>query len=143
MKTYQPKAKEIKRNWHLVDAKDKVLGRLSTEIVKMLMGKNKVDYVPHLDQGDYVVVTNAGKVLLTGRKIEQKVYYSHSGYPGGFKKVAVKKLLNERPEKIIEKAVFGMLPDNRLKRKRMARLKVFSGGDNPYADKFANVEKKE
>ena len=136
MKTYQLKAKEVKRNWHLIDAKDAVLGRLATRAAALLMGKLKVDYSPHIESGDYVVVVNAEKVKVTGRKAQQKLYRSHSGYPGGFKEVTFEKMSKEHPERIIEHAVSGMLPDNRLKKARMAMLKIIVGEKNPYADKF-------
>lgn len=136
MKTYQPKGKEIKREWHLIDAKDKVLGRLATEASKYLMGKHKVTYSPHLDSGDYVVILNCEAVELTGRKKDKKVYQGHSGYPGGFKEISFSKMSKEHPERIIEIAISGMLPDNRLKRKRMTRLKVLIGERNPYEEKF-------
>jgi len=136
-KTYQPKKKEVVRNWHLVDARDRVLGRLATEITTKLIGKHKPNYSAHMDSGDYVVVINAGSVKVTGNKEKQKVYVSHSGYPGGFKETKYSKLLAERPEKIIEKAVWGMLPDNRLKKKRIVRLKVFAAQDHTFKDKFS------
>jgi len=136
MKTYQLKAKEVKRNWHLIDAKDQVLGRLASQVAAHLMGKLKVDYSPHIESGDYVVILNAEKVAITGKKAEQKVYRSHSGYPGGFKEVTFEKMSKEHPERIIEHAVSGMLPDNRLKKARMAMLKVIVGDKNPYEDKF-------
>ena len=136
MKTYQLKAKEVKRNWHLIDAKDAVLGRLATRAAALLMGKLKVDYSPHIESGDYVVVVNAEKVKVTGRKAQQKLYRSHSGYPGGFKEVTYAKMSKEHPERIIEHAVSGMLPDNRLKKARMAMLKIIVGEKNPYVDKF-------
>lgn len=136
MKTYQPKEKEIKRAWHLKDANGAILGRLATEIARLLVGKGKVSYSSHLDSGDYVVVLNAEKVVLTGKKPLQKVYRSHSGFPGGFKEVKFSKLIEENPERVIEHAVAGMLPDNRLKKARLARLKVVKGGENPFKDKF-------
>lgn len=136
MKTYQPKQKEIKRQWHLLDAKDAVLGRLSTQIASLLMGKGKESYSRHMDSGDNVVVINAKQVKLTGNKEMQKVYQSHSGYPGGFKEVAISKVRDEHPNRIIEKAVSGMLPDNRLKKLRMARLFVFKDGKHKFDGKF-------
>ena len=136
MKTYQPKQKEVKREWHLINAKSQVLGRMASDIVKYLTGKHKVSYVPHLDMGDYVVVLNEEKVKVTGRKEKQKIYYRHSGYPGGFKEIAYRKLKKEQPEKIIQLAVKRMLPGNRLRDKRMVRLKVVAGEKNPYKDKF-------
>ncbi len=135
-KTFQPKEKEIKRAWHLIDAKGQVLGRLGTKVSGLLMGKGKATYAPHLDSGDFVVIINAEKVTVTGKKALQKVYRGHSGYPGGFKEVSFEKMLKEHPERIIEHAVKGMLPDNRLKKDRMARLKVVVGEDNPYEGKF-------
>ncbi len=138
MKTYQPKQKEIERNWHLIDVKGKVLGRMASEIAQLLIGKHKTNYASHIDMGDYVVVLNAKEVELTGKKMDQKVYYKHSGYPGGLKEVKVKKLLKEQPEKVIEKAVYGMLPTNRLRKKRMRRLKVFAESEHKYGDKFKN-----
>lgn len=134
MKTYQPKHKEVTRDWHLLDAKTKVLGRLSTEAATYLMGKHKPGYSAHMDVGDFVVVTNASEVKVTGRKEEQKVYRRHSGYPGGFKEVAFSKLKKEQPEKIIQLAVKRMLPDNRLRNKRMARLKVVFGSEHGYGE---------
>lgn len=136
MKTYQPKSKDIKRNWHLVDANEMILGRMASGIVKFLMGKHKVTYAPHLDMGDYVVVINADKIEVSGKKEKQKKYYRHSGYPGGFKEIAYSKLKKEQPGKVVELAVKRMLPSNRLKDKRMARLKVFAGEQNPFKDKF-------
>ncbi len=134
LKTYQPKAKEVKRAWHVVDAKKEVLGRLSTKVAILLMGKNKPTYSTHMDSGDNVVVLNAEKFVVTGKKALQKVYQGHSGYPGGFKEVSFDKMFKEHPERIIEHAVSGMLPDNRLKAERMKRLKIVIGDKNPYAE---------
>lgn len=125
-KTTQKSHKTINRETHTIDASGKVLGRLSTEIARLLMGKHKVDYSPNLDMGDNVVVTNAAKVQVTGRKEEQKVYYRHSGYPGGFKEVKYAQLKEEQPEKIVQMAVRGMLPKNRLQKPRMTRLTIFA-----------------
>jgi large subunit ribosomal protein L13 len=136
MKTYQLKAKEVQRKWHLLDAKDFVLGRLASQAATLLIGKHKADYTPHIESGDWVVVVNAEKINLTGKKAEQKVYRSHSGYPKGLKEISFAKLSREHPERIIEHAVAGMLPDNRLKKDRMARLKIVVGAENPYAEKF-------
>lgn len=136
MRTIQPKQTNLKRDWHLVDANGKVLGRTATEIVKFLMGKHKKDYTPHVDMGDYVVVTNCEKIKVTGRKAEQKIYYSHSGYPGGFKKTSYRKMSEEKPARIIELAVKRMLPENRLRDVRMTRLKVLNGENNPFKAKF-------
>lgn len=136
MKTYQPKEKEIKRSWHLIDAKDAILGRISTQIASYLMGKNKPSYSTQADMGDFVVVVNAEKVKLTGKKMLQKEYISHSGYPGGLKNVSFAKMHKEHPERVIELAVKGMLPDNKLKTPRMIRLMVVVGEKNPYQDRF-------
>lgn len=139
-KTYQPKAKEVVRNWHLLDAKDFVLGRLSTQVATLLMGKHKPNYSTHMDSGDFVVVVNSEKVELTGRKKEQKVYRSHSGYPGGFKEVTFERLSKKDPSRIIEFAVYGMLPDNRLRSIRMARLHVFKGAKHKFENKFKETK---
>lgn len=140
-KTYQPKAREIKRGWHFRDAEDKVLGRLASEVASLLMGKKKPTYAPHLDSGDWVVVTNAAKVKVTGKKEKDKIYYRHSGYPGGLKEIPFAKMRREQPEKIIKLAVYGMLPGNRLRKGRMRRLLVFKGAKHPHADKFKNAKK--
>ncbi len=136
MKTFQPTQKEIVRKWHLVNARGEVLGRIASKIAGFLMGKNKATYSAHMDSGDFVVVTNSEGVMLTGKKREQKVYRGHSGYPGGFKEVTFEKMSKEHPERIIQHAVSGMLPDNRLKQDRMARLKVFKGEQHSYEDRF-------
>ncbi|MDP3994949.1 MAG: 50S ribosomal protein L13 [bacterium] len=135
-KTYQPTQKEVIRDWHLVNAKGGVLGRIATQIATFLIGKHKAGYSAHMDSGDFVVVTNCEKVILTGKKKEQKVYRGTSGYPGGFKEVSFAKMSKEHPERVITHAVFGMLPDNRLKKDRMARLKVVKGEDHTYQDRF-------
>ena len=140
MKTYQPTNKEIKRQWHLVDADGQVLGRMASQIARLLMGKHKASYSAHMDSGDFVVVLNAEKVKLTGKKPQQKVYRSHSGYPGGFKEISFERMLKEHPERIVEHAVSGMLPTNRIKKARMARFNVIVGDKNPYEAKF--VEEK-
>lgn len=139
MKTYQPKQKEIKRSWHLVDAKGEILGRLSSRVAQLLTGKGKTTYSSHMDSGDYVVVINAEKIELTGKKKTQKVYRSHSGYPGGFKEVGFAKMSKEKPEEIIKHAVMGMLPDNRLKKDRLTRLKIVVGDKNLYESKFSDT----
>jgi large subunit ribosomal protein L13 len=136
MKTFQPKAKDIIREWHFVDAKGEVLGRMASKIANLLTGKNKSTYSQHMDMGDFVVVINAAKVELTGKKLQQKTYKSHSGYPGGFKEIKLEKLMNEKPEIVIQKAVAGMLPDNRLKSPRLSRLKIFKDENNPYKNRF-------
>jgi len=124
MKTYQAKPEEVERERHEFDADGRPLGRLASEVAVLLIGKHKPTYTKHIDVGDFVTVKNAQKIVLTGRKIDQKVYQKHSNYPGGFKEVAVKKLLSERPERVIELAVRRMLPKNKLQSVRMNRLKV-------------------
>ena len=136
--TVATKAADIKREWHLIDVKDKTLGRVASEIAQLLMGKSKPYFVRNLDCGDYVVVVNAKEVKATGKKEEQKKYYRHSGYPGGFKVESLKELRERKPENIIMHAVKGMLPDNRLQDRMMARLFVFEGVEHKYADKFKN-----
>lgn len=130
------KKSEIEREWHLIDAKDQVLGRMSTKMAKLLMGKDKVYYVPHLDCGDFVVLINAEKVKVTGKKKTQKLYQRHSGYPGGFKEITFEKQMAKDPEKIIVHAVGGMLPKNKLRTPRLKRLKVFVGEGHRFVDKF-------
>ncbi|MFC2010716.1 50S ribosomal protein L13 [Chloroflexota bacterium] len=133
MKTYSTKASDIKREWHIVDASDKILGRLATQIASLLMGKHKPIFCRHLDIGDSVVVINAEKVRVTGNnKAKQKLYYRHSGYPGGFKSVSLEKMMETHPTRVIEHAVKGMLPQNRLKAKMMKRLRVNVGDAHPY-----------
>lgn len=127
MSTNSLSAKNIQRKWHLVDARDKILGRLATEIATLLMGKNKPNFVPYLDTGDFVVVTNASKVKLSGKKNQTKTYVRHSGYPGGLKTETFDKLIIRRSEYIIEHAVKGMLPANKLGKKMIKKLKVFAG----------------
>lgn len=136
MKTFQPKAKEVKRDWHLLDAKDQVVGRFATRVAELLMGKGKVTFSKHMDSGDFVVVTNVEKVMLTGKKEKQKLYRRHSGYPGGYKEETAREVREKHPERILEKAVFGMLPDNKLRADRMVRLKLVVGEKNPYESNF-------
>jgi large subunit ribosomal protein L13 len=132
MKTYSVKAKEIKREWHVIDAADKVLGKVATEAAELLMGKNKAMFTRNLDTGDYVVVVNASKIKVTGKKLEQKMYYRHSGYPGGFRAVPLGDMLKDKPEMVIEHAVKGMLPQNRLGDAMVKKLKVYAGADHPH-----------
>lgn len=132
------KKKMISRKWHLLDAKDKILGRLATKIAQILIGKNKPYFVNYLDCGDYVVVTNAAQVKVTGKKEKEKNYYHYSGYPGGLKITPLWKVRKENPGRIIESAVRNMLPKNKLRDQRMARLKVFAGEDHSYKDRFLN-----
>lgn len=128
--------RKVEVKWHLLDADNKVLGRIATEAATLLIGKHKVTYMPNLDEGDWVVVINAEKVRLTGRKESQKMYRRHSGYPGGFRELSAAQVREKHPERLLIYAIKGMLPDNRLKALRMKRLKVVVGKDNPYAEKF-------
>lgn len=132
MKTYSVKASEIKRDWHVIDASGRVLGKLATEAAQLIMGKHKPTYTRHLDVGDYVVVTNANKIVLTGKKREQKVYHRHTGYPGGLKTVTFEKMIAEKPTWVIEHAVKGMLPKNRLGAAMLKKLKVYTGDAHPH-----------
>jgi large subunit ribosomal protein L13 len=126
------KAETIKRNWYLLDAKDKVLGRFASRVARILMGKDKPTFTPHIDQGDFVVVINAKYIKVTGKKLENKVYYHHTFYPGGLKQKRLKDLLKERPERVIELAVKRMLPKNRHQARRMRRLKVYADETHPH-----------
>lgn len=135
-KTPVTRLKDIKRNWHLIDAGGQVLGRQASKIAQLLIGKNKVYYTPSLDCGDYVVVINANKVKVTGKKLKEKIYYRHSGYPGGLKEISFEEQLKKDSRKIIQWAVRNMLPKNKLRKKRLARLKVFVGEEHGYEDKF-------
>ncbi len=130
-KTFLPKA-DAEKKWFVVDAQDQVLGRLATGIATILMGKNKAWYTDFLDTGDFVIVVNAGKVKLTGKKRTQKTYYSHSGYPGGLKETSAQELLEKRPERVIRFAVRGMLPKNKLGKKMLSKLKVYGGEEHPH-----------
>ena len=130
MKTYVPKKTEIKKNWYLVDAEGKILGRLASKIAQVLSGKNKPIYTPFLDTGDFVVVINAKKVKVTGNKEKKKIYYHYSGYPGGMKEIVYEKLLEKKPAVIIQKAVKGMLPKSKLGRKMIKKLKIYAGTEH-------------
>ena len=133
MKTYYAKPGEVEREWLLVDAEDMVLGRLATQVAQILKGKTKPTYTPHVDVGDFVIVINAEKIRLTGNKADQKNYYSHSGYQGGLKETSFKDMLEKHPERVIEKAVKGMLPKNTLGRAMGMKLKVYAGSEHPHA----------
>ena len=132
MKTYQAKKEELAHQWYLVDAEGKILGRLAAKLAHTLKGKNKPTYTPHLDTGDFVIVVNAGKVVLTGKKMKDKVYYRHTGYPGGIKEMRAEKLLERKPTEIIRKAVKGMLPKNSLGRQMLSKLKIYAGPKHPH-----------
>ncbi|NPA15442.1 MAG: 50S ribosomal protein L13 [Deferribacteres bacterium] len=131
-KTYMAKQGEVEKKWYLVDAKDKTLGRLATQIAIILMGKHKPNYSPHVDCGDFVVVINADKVKLTGNKLDKKVYYWHTGYLGGIKSRTARQMLEEKPEFLIYHAVKGMLPKNNLARRMLKKLKVYAGENHPH-----------
>ncbi|MDR2347777.1 MAG: 50S ribosomal protein L13 [Bifidobacteriaceae bacterium] len=133
MRTYTPKPGDIERGWHVIDATDVVLGRLASQAARLLRGKHKPVFAPHLDAGDFVIVINADKVALTGSKLTQKLAYRHSGYPGGLKAVPYSELMAKRPEEVVRKAIRGMLPKNRLARKQLAKLKVYAGPSHPHA----------
>jgi large subunit ribosomal protein L13 len=132
MKTYTPKATEIERAWWVVDAEDRVLGRLASEVARVLRGKHKPMYTPHLDTGDYVIVVNAEKIRLTGKKEQQKSYFRHSGYMGGGKHIPFTEMREKHPERVIELAVKGMLPKNNLGRLMLKKLKVYAGPEHPH-----------
>jgi large subunit ribosomal protein L13 len=132
MKTYIPKPEETSREWLLVDAEDKILGRLATEIATRLRGKHKPEFTPHLDTGDFVVVVNAEKIAVTGGKQDKKFYYRHTGYPGGIRSTSLRNMLEKKPEEVIFHAVRGMLPKNRLGRKLIKKLKVYAGPEHPH-----------
>ncbi len=132
MKTFSAKAHEVKRDWYVVDASDKVLGRLATAIAHRLRGKHKAEYTQHVDTGDYIVVTNAEKVIVTGRKFKDKIYHSHSGFPGGIKSIPFNKMQQKNPARIIELAVKGMLPKNPLGREMYRKLKIYVGSEHPH-----------
>ncbi len=132
MRTYSPRASDIKREWHIVDASGQTLGRLASQVASLLMGKHKPIYAPHIDTGDYVIVINAAKVIVTGNKAEQKIYYRHSGYPGGLKEPIFKDVFSKHPTRVIEFAVKGMIPHNRLGRAMFRKLRVYPGCEHPH-----------
>jgi large subunit ribosomal protein L13 len=132
MKTYSPKARDVRRAWYVVDADGAVLGRLASEVAKILRGKHKPTYAPHMDLGDHVVVVNAGKIRLTGEKAGKKIYYHHSRYPGGLREVSFERLLAEQPERAVERAIQGMLPHTRLGRQMARKLSVYAGPEHPH-----------
>ena len=140
MKTYSTKADDIERQWHVIDASGKTLGRLATQVASLLKGKHKPIYVPHLDTGDYVIVLNAAKVRVTGKKLKQKTYYRHSGYPGGLKAVTYEEMMSAHPTRVIEHAVKGMLPHNRLGRAMFKKLKVYAGDNHPHQAQVAGAK---
>lgn len=133
MRTFSPKPQDLTRHWHVIDATDLVLGRMSAQVAHLLKGKHKPTYAPHMDAGDFVIIINADKVALTGNKREQKMAYRHSGYPGGLRQVPYGELLERDPRKAIERSVRGMLPKNTLGRHMLSKLKVYAGPDHPHA----------
>ena len=133
MKTISAKKESVTRDWYVVDATEKTLGRLSTEIANRLRGKHKPEFTPHVDTGDYIVVVNAEKVKVTGNKSTDKRYHHHTGYPGGIKSITFDKLIDKAPERIIEKAVKGMMPKNKLSKAMMGKLKIYAGSEHPHA----------
>ena len=132
MKTFSAKPEEVRRDWYVVDATNKTLGRLSTEIAQRLRGKHKPEYTPHVDTGDYIVVINADKIRVTGNKMKDKMYHHHTGYIGNLKTMSLKKLMSQSPERVLQYAVKGMLPRNRLGRKMFSKLRVFAGPDHKH-----------
>ena len=132
MKTFSAKPESVERDWYIVDAENKTLGRLSTEIARRLRGKHKPEYTPHVDTGDYIVVINAEKVRVTGNKATDKMYHHHTGYPGGLKSISFDKLIERAPERVIETAVKGMLPKNPLGRAMYKKMKVYAGTEHPH-----------
>ena len=133
MKTFTAKPETVKRDWYVVDAAGQTLGRLATEIASRLRGKHKPEYTPHVDAGDYIVVINAEQVRVTGKKTSDKIYYSHTGFPGGIKEISFEKLIAKAPERVIENAVKGMLPNNPLGRAMYRKLKVYAGAEHHYS----------
>jgi len=133
VRTYTPKAGDVTRHWHVIDATDVVLGRLATHAASLLRGKHKPTFAPHVDTGDFVIIINADKVALTGAKRETKIAYRHSGYPGGLTATSYAELLEANPSRAVEKAVKGMLPHNKLGRQQIKKLKVYTGADHPHA----------
>ena len=133
MNTYMAKAEDVQRKWYVVDAEGVVLGRLASQVAAILRGKNKPIYTPHVDTGDYVIIVNANKIVLTGKRLDQKVYYSHSGFPGGIKETVYRRLIAEKPEFAVRHAVVGMLPKGPLGRQMAKKLKVYAGADHDHA----------
>ncbi|MCX5842511.1 MAG: 50S ribosomal protein L13 [Deltaproteobacteria bacterium] len=141
MKTYNAKHEDMVKDWYLIDAEGQILGRLASEIARRLRGKHKPIYTPHVDAGDFVIVLNAGKVSLTGKKMSDKVYYHHSRYPGGLRETSAGKMLQDNPEKVLFFAVRGMLPKNSLGRKMLKKLKIYTGNDHPHEAQCPQVIK--
>ena len=132
MKTFSAKAHEVKRDWYIIDASNKTLGRLAAKIAHRLRGEHKAEYTPHVDTGDYIVVTNVETIKVTGRKFKDKIYYNHTGFPGGIKEITFEKLQAKHPERVLERAVKGMLPKNSLGRDMFRKLKIYVGSEHPH-----------
>lgn len=132
MSTFMAKKEEVKRDWYVIDATDKPLGRLASKVAMILRGKHKPIFTPHVDTGDYVIIVNADKVILTGKKMDNKMYYNHSGYPGGIKQQNFRSFMQKSPEKVVYKAIWGMIPHNALGRKVIKKLKIYSGPQHPH-----------
>jgi large subunit ribosomal protein L13 len=141
MKTFMAKEEDQKREWYVLDAQGVVLGRLATKAANILRGKLKPEFTPHVDTGDHVIIINAEKVLMTGRKLQQKLYYRHSGYPGGIKSTLAQKMMKEKPEEIIRKAIKGMIPKNKLGKEVFRKLKVYAGSDHPHEAQMPQILK--
>lgn len=139
-KSFMIKTAAVKRQWHLIDLEGKTLGRVASEMARILMGKHRAEYTPHIDSGDYIVAINAAKVVLTGNKMQAKVYNTHSGIPGGFKSTTAERLMDKDPKKVIEHAVRGMLPKNKLQTPRLRRLKVYPEAEHPHMNHFSTKE---
>ena len=133
MRTYTPKASEIQRSWHVIDAEGMVLGRLATEVARLLRGKHKPTFTPHMDTGDHVIIVNADKIVITSNKAERTFVHTHSGYPGGLKSVSFADMMEKKPEELVRRSVKGMLPKNRLGRQMIGKLKVYAGPTHPHA----------
>ncbi len=133
MKTFQGNPDNVEMKWYLVDAKDKTLGRLATQVASIIRGKNKPTFTPYADTGDFVVIVNADKIHVTGNKLNNKIYYRHSGYPGGIKQKTLKQMLETKPEEVLRLAIWGMLPHNKLGRKLMGKVKIYAGPEHPHA----------
>ncbi|QJB56675.1 50S ribosomal protein L13 [Pseudodesulfovibrio sp. zrk46] len=133
MNTYSPKPEDANHEWFIVDATDKILGRLATEITNRLRGKHKPEFAPHMDMGDFIVVINADKIKVTGQKLDKKMYYKHSNHPGGLKEKTLREMLDKKPENVIKAAVKGMLPKNKLAAVQLKKLKVYAGSEHPHA----------
>ena len=133
MKTYSARPQDVRRQWHLIDAEGKTLGRLATEVARRLRGKHKPEYTPHVDTGDYIVIINAEKIHVTGRKMSDKMYHHHTGYIGNLKSINLEKLLERKPEKVLQQAVKGMMPKGPLGRAMLGKLKIYAGAEHPHA----------